>query len=221
MGREFRDKNNNKKSLDKDPNQSSANTENTESIFRQYINKSNDIIELNDEKHNPFDDNQSKSPQEAYKPKLNTNNNKYHSQYSYSHNEEERQNFVLSDHLWRPEVAAEDYLFYFQSGVQHRTIRKLRAGKIRIEASLDLHQMNKEQARLAFSNFISDCYLNEMRCVCVIHGKGSRGTNLTPLLKNLVNHWLHDINIVLGFCSCPSNMGGTGAVLVLLQRNVG
>jgi DNA-nicking Smr family endonuclease len=125
-------------------------------------------------------------------------------------------NLALSLHLWRPLVGPETQLFYFLPGIQHKLIRKMRAGKIAIEATLDLHQNSKEQARTALLQFLSNAYEQECRCVSIIHGKG-RKMDEPPLLKNLVNHWLPEIPIVLGYCSCPAFLGGSGAVLVLLK----
>lgn len=182
--------------------------------FKEFIDESKDFKVLKNTKFNPYEttstDNSSSS-----KPRNNTGTiNKSAKLFVNNHNIE----FKLSEHLWRPEVGADDYLFYFQPGVQYKTIRKIRAGRMRTEATLDLHQMNKEQARIEFSSFIQTSYDNEYRCICVIHGKGTRSGSNKPILKNLINHWLYDIDIVLGFCSCPDNMGGTGAVLILLKR---
>ncbi len=207
---------------DKKNNSSDKNKENQNgddsNIFREYISGSQDFIELKTDKHNPFELNTT-NPLDPLEQNNNTNITEKLASNNYNFSTKAPL-IKLSDHLWRPEVNAEDYLFHFQKGVQYRMIRKLRAGKIRVEATLDLHQMNKEQARNAFSNFIGVCYDQEMRCICVIHGKGTRASSNIPILKNLVNHWLHDIEIILGFCSCPQNMGGTGAVLILLRRNL-
>lgn len=180
-------------------------------IFREFIDKIKDFKVLDDDKHNPFDNKNIDIIDSQDKPKEHAEQS---SDTHYSHE------IKLSEHLWRPLVSAEDYLFYFQSGVQNRTIRKLRAGKMRIEATLDLHQLNKEQAKTEFANFIEAGYNQEYRCICVIHGKGYRSDASKPILKNLVNHWLQEINTVIGYCSCPQNMGGTGAVLILLKRNI-
>lgn len=194
---------------------STANSNNAEDgIFRDFIDSMKDFKALHHTKHNPFET----KPETYTINSHQTNDEKLNSQHNH-HSTDKIQELNLSEHLWRPEVSSEENLFHFQQGVQYRTIRKIRSGKIRIEASLDLHQLNKEQARIEFSNFIIDCYEQEKRCICIIHGKGNRSSTNLPILKNLVNHWLQDVNIVLGFCSCPENMGGTGAVLVLLKRS--
>lgn len=189
-----------------------------EDSFKDLIKKDKNFKELKDDKINPYDHkknntsiNSSSENQSQYNKNnhLNTQFDNYISNNSTNH---------LSQHLWRPLVSSDDYLFYFKDGVQNRTVRKFRAGKIRVEAILDLHQKNKEQASESLIKFIKNSCENELRCVCIIHGKSIRAGSSHPILKNLINHWLHDLAPVLGFCSCPQNMGGTGAVLVLLKR---
>jgi DNA-nicking Smr family endonuclease len=40
-----------------------------------------------------------------------------------------------------------------------------------------------------------------------------------PILKNEVNEWLRQIELVLAFCSARPEDGGRGAVYALLQAN--
>lgn len=194
----------------------------SENVFREFIKDSKNFKALESDKYHAHEEKPKDQQQEA--SKSTESSLPYHyklTNHNHTHNSDNQNlDYQLSEYLWRPEVSSEEYLFYFQHGVQYRTIRKFRAGKIRVEASLDLHQLNKEQARIQFAKFIQDSYADEKRCVCIIHGKGNRSGSNSPILKNLVNHWLHDLDVVLGFCSCPSNMGGTGAVLVLLKRVV-
>lgn len=121
----------------------------------------------------------------------------------------------LSENLWRTPVTAEEYLSYFKPGLQAKTIKNLKAGNIAIESRLDLHEKTKNQAADLFARFIANSYQNNLRCICIIHGKGSGH----PILKNLVHQWLYEIEEVLGFCSCPPFLGGTGAILILLKNN--
>jgi DNA-nicking Smr family endonuclease len=179
--------------------------------FRNLLTNDKDFKEIKSDKYNPYENN-------SQSEHLTSKGNYTSSSYAHAPTEDSPAN-NLSQHLWRPLVTAQEYLFYFQNGVPHKTIRKLRSGKIRIEAVLDLHQKNKEQSAILITNFIKNSYANELRCISVIHGKGHRTAAQHPILKNLINHWLHDFEEVLGFCSCPPHMGGSGAVLVLLKSN--
>ncbi len=127
-------------------------------------------------------------------------------------------NHSLSINLWRPLISSEEPIFYFQQGVQAKTISSIKNGKIAPDAVLDLHQKNSEQAAELFHHFIINSYQRNLRLICVVHGKGMRSDNKHPLLKNLVHHWLYEYNQILGFCSCPENLGGTGATLILLKK---
>ncbi|MBI3560481.1 MAG: Smr/MutS family protein [Gammaproteobacteria bacterium] len=123
----------------------------------------------------------------------------------------------LSDPL-DPDLQTGDELIFARDGVQPILLRKLRRGQLRIDAELDLHRLNREQARTAISGFLTECVALQQRCVRIIHGKGLSSFNKHPVLKGLVNHWLQQRDEVLGFCSARPNDGGTGALYVLLRR---
>ncbi|MEE9452270.1 MAG: Smr/MutS family protein [Gammaproteobacteria bacterium] len=126
----------------------------------------------------------------------------------------------LKDHLDEIQhaVSAEGPLFFAQPGILPKTLRQLKRGELPIEANLDLHGMNIEQARAALSQFIHQTNLNHHRIICIIHGKGNRSQAQHPILKNLVNIWLRQFRQVLTFCSAQAKDGGTGAVYVLLKK---
>ena len=52
----------------------------------------------------------------------------------------------------------------------------------------------------------------------IVHGKGRNSEERLPVLKNLVDRVLRQRADVLAFHSPPVAQGGTGAVLVLLQK---
>ena len=102
-------------------------------------------------------------------------------------------------------------LFFSRGGLQHKTLKDLRTGKIKIHAELDLHGFNIEQSRENLAQFIQHALHHHYRCVRIIHGKGA-------ILKNHVNLWLKQIDAVLAFASAIPKQGGTGAVSVILKR---
>ena len=57
-----------------------------------------------------------------------------------------------------------------------------------------------------------------MGCVRIIHGKGRNSEARLPVLKNLVDRILRQRADILAFHSPPAAQGGTGAVLVLLEK---
>jgi DNA-nicking Smr family endonuclease len=74
-------------------------------------------------------------------------------------------------------------------------------------------------AKEALCQFITEAMHRQQRCVLIIHGKGGQqGT--PPVIKNLVNRWLPQINEVLAFYSALPKDGGSGAVYVLLKKQL-
>ncbi len=124
--------------------------------------------------------------------------------------------FPFSDYETLPPVKSNELIEFFRTGLQHKVLRKIRAGQYNIEARLDLHGMLVEEAREALGRFIIQCRREGIRNVLIIHGKGR--AHHDPILKNKLNHWLRQTNDVLAFCSTRSNHGGTGALYVLLKN---
>ena len=118
------------------------------------------------------------------------------------------------------DVAAEDELYWARDGVQDGQMRKLKAGQVSFEGSLDLHGMNVERARETLWSFFDEATRMEVRCVRITHGKAARTDGKRPMIKSHVNTWLRQHPQVLGFASCLAKHGGTGAVYVLLKRTM-
>lgn len=121
---------------------------------------------------------------------------------------------MLSDHHEHLETG--DELSYHQIGIQKTVLRKLRRGQYRIEAEVDLHGYNSEQARQALLEFLAHAQNQGYRCIRIIHGKGISQAK-GPVIKPLVNSWLRQKSSVLAFCSARPQDGGTGAVYALLK----
>ncbi len=118
------------------------------------------------------------------------------------------------------DVGAEDELYWARDGVQEGQMRKLKAGQIPFEGSLDLHGLSVEKARQQLWDFIAEANRFEIRCVRVTHGKAARLDGKRPLIKSHVNTWLRQHPQVLGFASCLPRHGGTGALYVMLKRTM-
>lgn len=121
---------------------------------------------------------------------------------------------MLSDH--NEHLATGDELSYHQDGIQKTVLRKLRRGQYRIEAEIDLHGYNSEDARKALLEFLAHAKNQGYRCIRIIHGKGIHHAK-GPVLKPLVNSWLRQKSSILAFCSARPQDGGTGAVYALLK----
>jgi DNA-nicking Smr family endonuclease len=113
----------------------------------------------------------------------------------------------------------DEKLSYARNGISSTTIRKLRRGNWSIQGELDLHGYITSEAREIYYQFIKQCSRTDKRCVRIIHGKGLRSKGKEPVLKNKVRGWLMQTDVVLAFCQAPRQMGGSGAVLVLLKAH--
>lgn len=112
---------------------------------------------------------------------------------------------------------AEEIVFR-RPGLSERDFRRLRQGRFSIEDEIDLHGMNRAEARRALRAFVSEAADRGLGCVRVIHGKGTRSGPHGPVLKSRVHYWLSQWDRVLAFVSARQRHGGSGAVYVLLTR---
>ncbi|MCK9535082.1 MAG: Smr/MutS family protein [Pseudomonas sp.] len=118
------------------------------------------------------------------------------------------------------DVGAEEILYWARDGVQDSQLRRMKAGLIAFEGSLDLHGMSVEKARTTLREFLTEALRLEIRCVRVTHGKAARLDGKKPMIKSHVNTWLRQHDKVLGFTSCAAKHGGAGALYVLLKRHM-
>lgn len=133
-----------------------------------------------------------------------------------SRDEPDTTDFQFSDYEKLPGVKSDEKIYYACSGLQDKTLRKFRQGQYTIEAILDLHGKTVAEARELLIQFLTQCQLNGVRYVLMIHGKGR--SLKEPILKNKLNHWLRQTEQVLAFCSALAKDGGQGALYVLLKR---
>jgi len=115
-------------------------------------------------------------------------------------------------------ATAEDGSSHRKNGIQNRTMQKLKRGRFRIEAQLDLHNMTVATARSVLLDFIADAQSGSLAAVRIIHGKGLRSEN-GPRLKQMTHQVLRDHPLVRAYTSCKPSDGGGGAVDVLLKTS--
>ena len=125
---------------------------------------------------------------------------------------------TLSDYL-SLEIAAGDEWSFLRPGLSRQTLRRMRRGYWGIQAHLDLHGFTRDEARSELTAFLDASSKRNLRCVCVIHGRGLGSKNREPILKIRVGNWLAQHNDVLAFCQARPEDGGSGAVLVLLKAS--
>lgn len=116
---------------------------------------------------------------------------------------------------------SEAYIEGHVVGLDPLILQKLRAGRFKPEAHLDLHGFNARQAFGALFGFIRGNWYKGMRSVLVIPGKGRNSPDGVGVLRERVQSWLTQEpfkRVVLAFCTANSADGGAGSLYVLLRK---
>jgi DNA-nicking Smr family endonuclease len=104
------------------------------------------------------------------------------------------------------------------AGVSHAQIAELRAGKVRAEATIDLHGTTVEPALAQLRRFLIESRQLGRRCVLVVHGKGTHSEHGAPLREAVLHHLLGSLSgLVHAFASASPVDGGEGATYVMLR----
>jgi DNA-nicking Smr family endonuclease len=106
--------------------------------------------------------------------------------------------------------------------------KKVRRGKLDIDARIDLHGMRQAEAQSALVSIITRVRADNGRCLLVVTGKGAPidpGEDfITPqpgVIRRRLPEWLNGAAIrehVSGFSPAHAKDGGSGAFYVLLKR---
>ena len=118
-------------------------------------------------------------------------------------------------------LEAGDALGYRRDEIPQQILKRLARGEYAAQEELDLHGLPARTAEPLLREFLRDCRTHGVGCVRIVHGKGRNSEERLPVLKNLVDRVLRQRADVLAFHSPPPAQGGTGAVLVLLERHAG
>lgn len=105
--------------------------------------------------------------------------------------------------------------------IDRRTAERLESGRMKPQARLDLHGLNRAQARERLEDFIRRAYDADLRLLLVITGKGRQDGDRLGILRESVPAWLEEPPlraIVLRSSPAKPRHGGGGALYVLLRR---
>jgi DNA-nicking Smr family endonuclease len=97
----------------------------------------------------------------------------------------------------------------------------LRSGRFSVQAHLDLHGLNLQEARFVLDEFLLESVRAGFSCVRVIHGRGRHSYKHHPVLKQNIQRWLCTRRLgrhVIAYTSARRCDGGGGAVYVLLRK---
>lgn len=115
----------------------------------------------------------------------------------------------------------DEYIEAHVADLDRRVVKRLEDGEFAVQRHLDLHGLNREEARAAVAAFLRRSQQQGLRCVLIVHGRGKGSRDNVPVLKEKLRHWLTRGAMsrrVLAYASAQPFDGGTGAVYVLLRR---
>lgn len=120
--------------------------------------------------------------------------------------------------------SSDEYIDGAVLGISPEVLKKLRDGYFSYQDHLDLHGLNRQEARAETTAFLMDNFAAGKRCVLIIPGRGLNSRDKEPVLKNSLVTWLTRAplkRVVLAFASACSYDGGWGAFYILLRKNEG
>lgn len=117
------------------------------------------------------------------------------------------------------------------TAIDRRRHRKIAAGRVEIDARLDLHGMRQDEAHATLRAFLHGCAARGDKLVLIITGKGgtSRGddddfdwsqSRDRGVLRRNVPRWLAEPDIarlVVGYTTASARHGGEGALYVQIR----
>ena len=120
----------------------------------------------------------------------------------------------------RPDASSPDPPLDRFAGIDRANAERLKRGRHRIEARLDLHGMTQSEAHRVLAGFVHASSDAGYRCVLVITGRGL-GPNGPGVLRSAVPRWLEQPGLrrqILAIAPAQPRDGGAGALYVLLRR---
>ena len=100
-------------------------------------------------------------------------------------------------------------------------LKKLRAGKIRPQQTIDLHGFTRDNAYRRLCHEVARATTADFRCLLVIHGKGQHSSSGAVTIRDALSDWLTQPPLAQHVAGCtlaqPKD-GGSGASYLLLRR---
>jgi DNA-nicking Smr family endonuclease len=131
---------------------------------------------------------------------------------------------ALEQFVQQGNVEIEHTAEYIEASVQPHGrlyLDDLRSGRFSVQAHLDLHGLNLQDARFVLEEFLLESLRAGYTCVRVIHGRGRHSHKHHPVLKENIQRWLCTRRMsrhVIAYTSARRCDGGGGAVYVLLRK---
>jgi DNA-nicking Smr family endonuclease len=103
-------------------------------------------------------------------------------------------------------------------GVSRSRLAELRAGKLHVEDTLDLHGETVEVGRQQLREFVVCAQRLGRRCLLVIHGKGTHSEHGAPQREAVLGELLGPLSgLVHALATAVPSHGGEGATYILLR----
>ncbi len=101
-----------------------------------------------------------------------------------------------------------------------RRMRELTRGRKAPEAELDLHGLDREQARIKVAHFLQNSHYQGLRTVLVITGRGQHSSE-EPVLRSEIERFLaaEGRQWVVEWGRAPRRYGGDGALAIFLRSD--
>jgi DNA-nicking Smr family endonuclease len=103
-------------------------------------------------------------------------------------------------------------------GVNRAQLAELRGGRIRPEATLDLHGHTVREAEGLLRRFLLDASTQRRRCVLVVHGRGLHSDGVALVRDAVITALVGDMSgLVHAFATAARSDGGAGATYVMVK----
>ena len=139
--------------------------------------------------------------------------NFYISNFKFIKNVDKNKKSDLSTISVANKVLKPNFTFTLDSKIK----KNIKSNRLNFDAVIDLHGKTEVQAYEKTTNFIKDCYSNNLKNIIIVTGKGLNNRGKLKLKTPL---WLKSKDLskyVVGFETMPHNKGGEGALFVRLK----
>jgi DNA-nicking Smr family endonuclease len=103
-------------------------------------------------------------------------------------------------------------------GVSRTQLAELRAGKLHIEDTLDLHGQTVEIGKQQLRDFLVGAHRIGRRHVLVVHGKGTHSDHGAPLREAVLGELLGPLSgLIHALATAAPSQGGEGATCIMLR----
>ncbi|TNV19407.1 DNA endonuclease SmrA [Buttiauxella sp. B2] len=130
---------------------------------------------------------------------------------------EQLDNFLTTDFL--EIIPLTTALEFKREGLQIGVLDKLRQGKYKQEASLNLIHQPVEKCRQMLFTYIQQAKKEGLRNLLIVHGKGRKDKSHANIVRSYLARWLAEFEEVQAFCGAMPHHGGSGACYVALKKS--